>query len=222
MNINNYFDKIVCINLERRKDRWAEMNKQFSKHGLEVIRINAVNGNPMGWTRGKDFPGNKDGALGCTASHVNVYKMAKENGWKSVLIIEDDCEFIDNLNSVFEKAISTLPEDWDLLYFGGTHRTKRGQFIPESINEYFVKGKRILTTHCYAVKDTMYDVILNRVLEKEPLFENTIDGYLAVSIQPICKTFAFHPPIAWQKAGHSDVQNGWRDYPHLKTGAFRG
>ena len=125
-------------------------------------------------------------------------------------------------DAAVRQHILTNPEDWDLLYFGGTHRTKKGQFIPESINEYFVKGKRILTTHCYAVKDTMYDVILNRVLEKEPLFENTIDGYLAVSIQPICKTFAFHPPIAWQKAGHSDVQNGWRDYPHLKTGAFRG
>jgi glycosyl transferase family 25 len=221
MDINSYFDKIVCINLKRRHDRWEESKKEFEKHGINVLRIDAVDGNPMGWTKGSKFPGRHDGALGCIASHVNVYKMAKENGWKNVLIIEDDCEFIDNLNEKFKSSIKTLPEDWDMLYFGGTHKTKNGKFIPDDFNQHFVKAKRILTTSCYAVNNTMYDIILNKVLEREPTFETTIDGYLAVYIQPICKTYAYHPPIAWQRASHSDVQNDFRDYSHLRKNNIR-
>lgn len=220
MDINNYFDKIVCINLKRRPDRWAESEKQFMKHNLKVLRIDAVDGNPMNWKpangcfNGKlsSFTGN----MGCIASHLNVYKMAKQNNWKNVLIIEDDCDFTDNLNEIFQTSIKTLPEDWDLLYFGGTHKTKNGKFIPEEFNQYFVKAKRILTTSCYAIKNTIYDIAINKILEKEPMFEMPIDGYLATRVQPLCKTYAYHPAIAWQRPGHSDIQNAFRDYTHLR------
>lgn len=217
MNINNYFDKIVCINLKRRPDRWSEMEIQFKKHGLNVLRIDAVDGNPMGW-KTKSFAGKMsafDGTMGCIASHVNIYKMAKQNNWKNVLVIEDDCDFIDNLNQLFNESIKTLPEDWDLLYFGGIHETRNGKFIPENFNQYFVKSKRIITTTCYAIKNTVYDLALNTILENEPYFHTAIDGYLGAYIQPKCITYAYHPPVAWQRASYSDIQKGDRDYSNM-------
>lgn len=219
MSINTYFDKIVCINLKRRPDRWSEMEVQFKKHNLDVIRIEAVDGNPMNW---KPYEGCFEGKMqsfignmGCIASHINVYKMAKENKWKSVLIIEDDCDFIEDLNSKFEKSIKTLPEDWDLLYFGGIHETRNGQFVPIKHNQYFVKAKRIITTTCYAIKENMYDTVINTILEKEPYMATAIDGYLGAYIQPKCTTYAYHPPVAWQRASFSDIQQGDRDYSNM-------
>jgi GR25 family glycosyltransferase involved in LPS biosynthesis len=153
--------------------------------------------------------------MGCIASHTEVYQLAKENGWKNVLIIEDDCDFIENLNEIFEKSIETLPDDWDLLYFGGVHETKNGKFIPEKFNEYFVKAKRIITTTCYAVNNTVYDVILDTVLKNKPYFDCPIDTYLGAYIQPNITTYAYHPPIAWQRASHSDIQNAHRDYSNM-------
>ena len=112
MTLNDYFDQIICINLNRRPDRWEESQRQFSKHKIKVTRHEAVDGNPMGW-KTRSFQGKEKsipGALGCIASHVAIYELAKKNGWKNVLIIEDDCDFIGNLNEIFEKSITTLPD----------------------------------------------------------------------------------------------------------------
>ena len=217
MKLNNFFDKIICINLARRTDRWKEMQEQFKKHNLDVLRFNAVDGNPMKW-KSDHFGGKQNsfnGAMGCIASHVNIYSLAKQNNWKNILILEDDCDFIDNLNEIFEKSIETLPKKWDLLYLGGVHETRNGQFEPEKFNEYFVRAKRIITTSCYAVNCTAYDLILNTVLEKMPYFDCPIDTYLGAYIQPKLKTYAYHPPLAWQRASYSDVQNGHRDYSNM-------
>lgn len=217
MTINEYFDQIICINLKKRPDRWKDVQKQFKKHNLQVTRFNAVDGNPMGWTD-KHFQLKKSsftGAMGCLASHLDIYNLAKTNGWKNVLIIEDDCDFINDLNKIFDKSISTLPSDWDLLYFGGVHETRGGKFIPENFNEYFVKAKRIITTTCYAVNCKAYDTILDTILKDKPDFICPIDTYLGAYIQPNLNTYAYHPPLAWQRASHSDVQNGHRDYSEM-------
>ena len=217
MTLNDYFDQIICINLNRRPDRWEESQRQFSKHKIKVTRHEAVDGNPMGW-KTRSFQGKEKsipGALGCIASHVAIYELAKKNGWKNVLIIEDDCDFIGNLNEIFEKSITTLPDDWGLLYFGGVHETRGGKFIPEKFNDYLVEAKRIITTTCYAVNHTAYDIILDTILKDKPYFDCPIDTYLGAYIQPNIKTYAYHPPIAWQRASHSDIQNDYRDYSNM-------
>jgi glycosyl transferase family 25 len=217
MTLNNFFDKIICINLDKRPDRWAEIQEQFSKNNIEVTRFSAIDGNPMNWMS-DNFEGKQtsfNGAMGCIASHVGVYHLAKKNGWKNVLIIEDDCDFIENLNEIFKKSIETLPNDWDLLYLGGVHETRDGAFIPERFNRYFVKAKRIITTTCYAVNHSCYDLILDTVTKKEPYFDCPIDTYLGAYLQPNLTTYAYHPPIAWQRASFSDIQQGHRDYSHM-------
>jgi len=219
MDLNTYFDKIICINLDRRKDRWNHSSKQFRKIGLKVERYSAIDGNPMEWdhVRNKNNPlGSKDtvfkGVAGCMASHVNIWKMAKENNWKNVLIIEDDCDFIPELQNIFNERIKQVPSDWDLLYLGGIHETRGGVYKPEKISQHLVKAKRMITTTCYAIKNTCYDLAINTVLADEPWFHTAVDGYLGAYIQSQCNTYAFHPPLAWQRACFSDIVNGHRDY----------
>lgn len=214
MNINNYFDKIFCINLQKRTDRWNEMCRIFREQNLNVTRYNAVDGNIMGWTNERYTVKLSafNGAMGCIASHLNLYKMAKQNNLKNILIMEDDCEFVPNLNQIFVERIKEVPDDWDLLYFGGFHETRGGQFMPEKISTNVVRAKRIITTTCYAVKNTVYDLIINTIEKDIPSPVTAIDGYLAAYIQPKCNTYAFHPPLAWQRGSFSDIQNGWRDY----------
>ena len=92
--IQDYFDKIICINLAKRPDRWKQVTQEFAKAGItNVQRYYAIDGNPMGWkyvpdgkTLNQIKPQSWDGAAGCMASHVNIWKLAKENNWKNVLI----------------------------------------------------------------------------------------------------------------------------------------
>jgi len=226
MKLNNYFDKIICINLDRRSDRWKEIQVQFKKAGLSVQRFSAVDGNPRGYAHVKDDPTGErsinaiknnsfGGVAGCIASHTDIWKMAKKNKWKNVLIIEDDCDFVHELQQQFTERINEVPQDWDLLYFGGVHETRGGKFNPRKLSKHVVTCERMITTTCYAIKDTSYDLALDIVFEQHPWFHTAIDGYLAAYIQPKCKAFAFHPPLAWQRSSFSDIQGGPRDYSKM-------
>jgi|TARA_R110001592_G_scaffold143677_1_gene366566 GR25 family glycosyltransferase involved in LPS biosynthesis len=222
MNLNSYFDKIICINLNRRNDRWQESFKQFRRIGLTVERYSAIDGNRMNWNhvRNKNKPpGTPDhkfeGVAGCMASHVNIWKMAKANKWKNVLIIEDDCDFINQIQERFNERINQVPSDWDLLYLGGIHETRGGVYIPEKISEHVMKAKRMITTTCYAIKDTCYDLAIDTVLADEPWFHTAVDGYLGAYVQSKCNTYAFNPPLAWQRASFSDIVNDHRDYSDM-------
>lgn len=220
MLINDYFDKVVCINLDRRPDRLQESQQQWTKHGLSVERISATDGNPMNWKhereRSVDLPNVQPtafaGVAGCIASHTNIWRKAKQECWKNVLIIEDDCDLVNDLQNVFEEKIKEVPEDWDLLYFGGVHETRGGKFTPETISNNVVKCARMITTTCYAISERVYDLALDKVFETEPYFHTAIDGYLGAYIQAECNAYAFHPPLAWQRSSFSDIQNGHRDY----------
>jgi GR25 family glycosyltransferase involved in LPS biosynthesis len=216
--LNKLFDKIYCINLNKRTDRWQEMLVQFKRYNIDVERFPAIEGNKFGWHNEKYTAGKAvafNGACGCIASHLAIYKLAKQNGYKSILIIEDDCDFENDLNNVFNFRYKQVPADWDLLYFGGVHETMNGQFKPEPLGKHVMIGKRIITTTCYAAKNTVYDLMINTLERDLPFPYTAIDGYLASEIQPKCKTYAFHPPIAWQRASHSDIQLGHRDYVNM-------
>ena len=150
--INDYFDKLICINLDKRKDRLQESWKQWSANNLIVERTSAVEGNPMGWRHVAERDAGINaikraswtGAAGCMASHVNIWKRAKAEGWKNVLVIEDDCDFIPDLQRIFAESLEEVPADWDMLYFGGLHEERGGRFIPEKISENILEHKDYL------------------------------------------------------------------------------
>ena len=225
MKINDYFDKIICINLDKRLDRWRDARAQFHKNGITVERFQAIEGNPRGWAHVKDRIAGKDpgdvnyikpesfgGVAGCIASHTDIWKMAKEKGWGNVLIIEDDCDFIENFITLFAERVNQIPADWDMIYLGGVHETRGGQFIPEKFSDHVLRCSRTITTTCYAIKSTVYDLALDIVFEEVPWFHTAIDGYLGAYVQGKCNAYCFHPPLVWQRGSHSDIQNQYRDY----------
>ena len=56
---------------------------------------------------------------GCLESHMSVIKKAIEKGYKQVLIMEDDVQFLKKM----DKKLPFPPDNWDMLYLGGTvHR----------------------------------------------------------------------------------------------------
>ena len=220
MPINDYFQKAVCINLDRRPDRLQESQQQWNKHNLKVERVSATDGNPMNWKheseRRVNLPnvrsGSFPGVAGCISSHTKIWRDAKEEGLDNVLIIEDDCDFVEDLQYQFNEKIKEVPDDWDLLYFGGVHETRGGVYMPETISKNVVKCARMITTTCYAINTRIVDMALDIVFETEPYFHTAIDGYLGAYIQAQCNAYAFHPTLAWQRGSFSDIQQGHRDY----------
>ena len=203
--LNDYFDKIYCINLDKREDRWIECVKEFKKQNINVERISGIDGNPD-----KIISNLTDGAIGCTLSHLQVVAISHLRGLENILILEDDVEFIENINSKFNEYINQVPKDWGLLYFGGNHNNEP----LVKVNENVSLVTNTYTTHAYAVNKNLFIDLINIFASI-----NDVCDVLLTDIQKKYKnSYVFQPHLAWQRSGYSDVLNVETDYEFLKTG----
>lgn len=106
MSFKKYFNKIYCINLDRRKDRWEETVVELRKWNLfgDVDRISAVDGNLI---ENKTNSVN-NGELGLIETHLNLIRNAKNKKYKNILLIEDDIEFTEEINNL-DSFLSLYP-----------------------------------------------------------------------------------------------------------------
>lgn len=197
MKINDFFDKIYCINLDRRTDRWESCIKEFKKNNMTVERTSAVDG--------KDIQSKNDWMtgprIGCCKSHVDILKKMIENNWKKILILEDDIEFIDNFREIFCEKIAYVP-NYDILYLCGNNPKNI-----KTINEYVAKTTSVLSTGAYAVSINFAQNIIPKIEE----FTDPIDCIYAQNT-PNYKCYIFKPYLSTQKKGFSDIENRVTDY----------
>lgn len=206
MNIlNKYFDQIYYINLERRKDRNQECINELQKNNIIAKRFAAIDGKSIinpNW----DY---SLGAFGCLQSHLEIIKEAKNNKYNNVLILEDDVVFNDNMESDFEKYYNQLNKEWDMLYLSGNHN-RHIQNSFEKINDNIIKCNLTHTTHCYAVKNTVYDIIIDAL--NKTIVPLDVEY---TKIQKKLNCYAFNPSISTQREGYSDIENRKVNYKKL-------
>jgi len=97
--MSSNIDCIFYINLEERKDRKEEIERELESFNLvKYERIDAVKTEP--------------GVIGCAMSHLKAIRLAKERGYKNILILEDDFKFTvskerfeENLTNFFKSEI---------------------------------------------------------------------------------------------------------------------
>lgn len=148
--LDNYFDRIFYINLAKDVERNSRMLEEFSKYNItnfervEGVVYDSIPERSV-W-RNFIKPGDKYilGSLGCRDSHLKVVRLAKERGYKRVLIFEDDIIFVVNPNRL------SIPLEWDVLYLGGM------------IEPYF--RNQIVCAHAYGLYESTYDDILNMAI----------------------------------------------------------
>jgi len=96
--INNYFDQVYCLNLDRRIDRMKKMQKRFDHFNIEFKRFSAVDGKSMSnaeYAKYKLYRKKLSKAeLACTISHKKIYEDALEKGYERILVFEDDARFL--------------------------------------------------------------------------------------------------------------------------------
>lgn len=193
-NINDVFPLKVCINLDRRPDRWKQMQSKFERHAIHgVRRFSATDGNsltvPPYWS---DTPG----AYGCLLSHLQVVREARGLGAPGVLIFEDDCAFDERLQENFSRYFSQVPSDWEMLYFGALHLDE-----PIQISENVYKIRRGNSTYAYALNHTIFDAFIE--LNSEAATPVDVSNR---SLQMKHACYCFMPHLAWVEDECSDVQ----------------
>ena len=91
MRVNEYFDKVVVINLDRRTDRMEQVDAQLQELGITYERFSAVDAQALGI----------DPIQACRQSHLQVL----EESVGKTLILEDDVLFMENFNERFSEFI---------------------------------------------------------------------------------------------------------------------
>lgn len=232
--LNNLFEKIYLINLDKRKDRYEKFLKISEKYNFNFERISAFDGPLLlneNFTYGnkkisfvknefyKHEPGNFfgidnyhdryfKGCIGCLISHLEVLKLAQKNNYKSILILEDDVAFSDDFEQKIKNLLDNFPKEWDMFYLSGSlvREGKKFDYYSELISSH--------TTHSYAVNSSAYKVLI-KLLEIN-MFNKPVDSCY-VSIQESIKSFIAMPFLTYQESGYSDIHNSQASYDSIKN-----
>lgn len=158
--LSEYVDLKVLVNLEDRVDRYNQ-----ATHELERVGITDIH----------HFPAIKHniGAAGCARSHYEIIKIAKESGYKNVLIFEDDVYFTDDKEIIQSNIIKCFEQievnniQPDFLYLGGYLTAPPGGTMlnskPDNIDHtiYKINGNRYVKNdmkyHQY-IDDNLYEL----------------------------------------------------------------
>lgn len=218
MPLEKYFSGIFCINLRSRADRWEECRLEFKKQKIKkVIRIDGVPGIPPGLKKygnmgvssnrgvktSEEFNRNRlKGRIGCLMSHLKVIKKAKKEKLNRILILEDDVQFVPNVQLRFDEIVPRIPEEWQLLYLGGNEKGKQ-----QRVNDSVVKVSNMLMAHAIGIDSSVYD----ELIEMLSACSVPVDVYYA-ELQKKHLCFAVDPYLAWQRTSWSDGDQRFRIY----------
>lgn len=142
--------RVVCINLDRRPDRWEKFLAALPADWPfgDVERYPAVDGQlckpPAWWRQGP-------GAWGCYRTHVRIIEECLNAGVESVLILEDDALCCGQFAENCAAAMADLPGDWGMFYLGGQHiAQKKGK--PTTLTSRIARPFNVNRTHAYALR----------------------------------------------------------------------
>ena len=176
-------ERVFVVSLKQRKDRQAHIEKELAKKGIEFT-----------WHLVDKHP--KSGTIGCLESHVDLIQRAKDNGWNSIFIFEDDCLWTDASKELSD--FPSPPENWDMMYYGGA--------VNEILEDYNQDWKRVSTwyTHAYAIRETMFD----RIIHLADIYKGkkSIDTIYCDSIHPNYNCYMAYPILATQMEDYSDIE----------------
>jgi GR25 family glycosyltransferase involved in LPS biosynthesis len=213
----DFFEKIYCINLDHRTDRWQECCSIFNEYEIthKVERFSAVQYKHQDPRYSKAM-----GQLGCSASHFEITKNAYERNLENYLVLEDDFYFLDKPDILFDKlnfSISELPSNWQMLYLGGNLDCSYEIYPIQKYSEHLFKLNACHTTHAFSVNKSLYEKILDKSFFKIPIQEwyqkyNVIDVYFSKEILKNNNCYITNPLLCLQKPGFSNIEQNYYDY----------
>jgi glycosyl transferase family 25 len=190
------------MNLDRRTDRRAEMEGELNRIGISAERFRAVPTTP--------------GIIGCGISHSAVVREAKRRGYKNVLVLEDDFQFLvepAEFWRLLEQALKEAP-DYDVIMLG--YSIQRSEPFSDTLD-------RVLEAQAgsaYIVNEKMYNSLISTWDEGTKLLICTMEHWnyscdqIWKRLQPAAKWYAFRTRIGRQRPSIAD--NGeipcWADY----------
>ena len=183
--------EINIINLKQRSDRWDYISNLFKDFNIK--RFEAIQ--------------HKEGWIGCTLSHMELIKKAKENNEDYLIVMEDDTALfdVDGFPEKFRKIMDYLPKNlkkWDIFQFGVTYSVNGNNDNVHIINEDLdiIEYQYGQTTNFIVYNKSTYDKMLDNKMIK--LEDDVVDQHMNNFNFRLWTTIPF---ISYQKDDYSDI-----------------
>lgn len=153
---------VIIINLKKRTDRWEKLTDHLKLYKDRLTFVDSFH-------RLEAVMEPTSPAKGCMLSHRNAIQLAKGQFWDSVLVVEDDVRFRNDVPEIWNSVMEELKDNatWNII-FGASVRVR-----PKDLNKYspHLLGLRspngILTgTHCVLYHSRCYDAVID-MIDKE-------------------------------------------------------
>lgn len=177
-----FFDKIYCINLDSRPDRWEECEEEFKRINWKVDR----------------FPGSTK-----SFNHAQYECLKACKGFESSLILEDDCEFKDMAH--LPDALSALPSDWDIVSLGATLMVPHHYKVHPNLYRY----ENGWATQAVGYSAKMVDWLIDNF---DPMNGTIYDEWLRHNVLKQFNCYIVKPMIVYQRPSFSNIRNLFVDY----------
>ncbi|WP_456840303.1 glycosyltransferase family 25 protein [Bradyrhizobium sp. USDA 4486] len=205
------FSAIRIINLKSRDDRRREVTAEFARLGL------AIDGEKIGFHDASRFsdanPFPSIGAKGCYDSHLKILEEALDRKIDNILILEDDCDFVGNIEELLPRAAAALRrEHWDL-FFGGHEDLACDETSPDPIQK-IEQGTWIRGTHFVAFRARAIQALVPFLHDEiELLARDPVGGSRGIDAAythfgrkvPGYSFFIAWPKLGYQRPSRTDI-----------------
>lgn len=212
--MNNFFDKIYCINLDSRADRWSLFLKELDR--IQLTGCEKFKGFEM-----------TSGQHGHAKSYCSLIDLCLAQPHNNYLLLEDDVLFMGEPAEVVDAlslAFSELPENYDALYLGGTlcnnyvdtpivnystHLYKLYSAFATHAVVFSYKGLEKIRSSFSASTDWWKELLLGKA------DSYTTDVYLAENFLPKNNCYITKKMLCSQRPNYSNILNKYVDYTSL-------
>ena len=201
-------DKVYAINLKKSADRRANIKAQCHKIGTQFELIEAVDGEAenVEWVNNNvnsKFEGWTQGAAGLVYTTKKIIKEAKEKGYKSIMIMEDDIIFKDNVYKEGKRLFNKLPEDWELFHLA----SQNYMGVPVRFGD-LIRLTGAWSCQIYMISERIYD----EYLEWLELVDRPIDSITSRIIHPKGKSYASITDLITTVPNYSTIRGAMMNY----------
>lgn len=209
MTVNEYFDAVYVLNLDRRTDKWQSCQSRLNRENISAIRFPAIDKNILQndyltFKANYKTSLNRIGPYAILKSFIKLYRTIQENSkLKRVLIFEDDVLFHRQFNTLFDLSIQNIPKDWNMWHLGGTQQKLNAPLVV--FNDYFSYANNL--DGCFAM--AINTEFIPNILEKLYTFELPADTAIKNTLQNDLnnKIFISTPVLCAHDFGYSDNWN---------------
>lgn len=244
--LNSFFDNIYLVNLKSAINRRISVCQHLNQHKISYEIFEAVNGykgvpyarykkysernlgdlkrypefSEMEVKRGKPLI-ESAGAMGYIFTYLNILKDAKANGYKNILILEDDIILHNNFFTEFKKFSASVGMQWKILQLGASQYKWTSVDEIDALKKGLYHPRRLDTCGSFAIG--IDASVFDELIEAESSLESPFDHLALGEIyeRHLGSCFVSYPNIVMPDVASSSIRGGRSQIAHSEKMRWR-